>query len=268
MAETNGKEKTRNNHLIRQDRVMPPEGSVKSPEAFAPESKDQFLAAIKAWGEIGAIYLTTQGDMAPVDHEIYFNRGRAFKAMSKAHDRGIPAQIFTIHDFWDKPEAFSVEQENTNWRVYPVEMTEGEAPGFIQEPVSLFKSIGVEFDHYAVAVSGKPRVFSSIHTGKEDTDRILKPVRNSSHQSGNHAHPLSTKAARIAWAMGRSIGSTLVGALTRLTSNKPSSATTLLLGCYGLRSCFLVEIARWEPRHRKHRVSTTRPMRVSHGQRH
>lgn len=211
-------------------------------------SKKELCAQNKCWllsetNDPEQVYIPTMGDMGDVDPALYYNRGRAFKAISAANDLGIPAELFAIEYLKDNSQPIQIVSDRFTGRIIPVVVGEENTPLVFDAQINQLKKNGIVFDWYAFAAADKHGDVQLVQGLKESLRRFSQSLGEVNRRAVKFFHDLKELKSKIG-SFG--YGSASAPAFPSHKYGEKDLNFPILLGCYGKRPCFFVKISDWD----------------------
>ena len=225
---------------------MPPVESARDREWHNRENREQALESYRCMVHSEENNLPSQYELHKEDVRAHLDKDRAEEAIFKAKVQDIYSKLFAVHEFRDQPEPFSVKSKKFDWQVLPIEMTRERVPLFALERATMLKRNGVVPDFYALAVPGKANFNPTSYVVKQETKKTLKDVGRLSVQTAKLTLRAGKKAGKAALVAGSAVGTTVASVMPSREAWDAFFKDPVLLACFGLRPCFLVEIGRWD----------------------
>lgn len=196
-------------------------------EWFNNKNKEGALKACEASAHAAFNGIQKQAELYEKDALAFYNKDRAEKTVVISRQLGFKTKLFAVHES-DGFEEFEVKSTKWDWKVMPIEISEERTPTMVLERLTLLSSYGVSFDNFAIAVPYKANYKPTTHVLKTETintvNSITKPFTETAKKSSKGLRKIAPLAAAV-WA-----------AFLR---------DPVLLGCYGIKPMFLIEIGRW-----------------------
>ncbi len=240
----------------------PPVESAKDREWFNRVNQENAEEAFQCMVHAEHNGMQTQVDIRKDEVRSWLNKDRAEDAVFQGRVMDWDSGLFACKNIDDPQKPFTIKGDKFDWDTFSVELSGEKIPLFALERATMLRSRGVIPDFFAVAGPGEPNYLPTSHNLKEETKRTLHDVARVTKQAGGLALRLGLMAGEalgkagstVAPVAGR-VGAKAVGAAGKgvlVTAGASAGAIAaflkdpVLLACFGLKPCFIVEIGRWD----------------------
>lgn len=239
-------EKQKDIVILDQRIFMPPVESAKTREWHNHENKVRAITSLECAVHAEINNMPSQVALHKADAMNLLNRDRAEEADFVAQSNGIDSKLFAVHDFEDKLVPFTVKSRKFDWEVLPMAMTDERVPHFALERATFLKSKGIRPDFWAMAVPGTPNYLPTGHNAREETKKVLRQVGRMGLRVAEFAFLAGKVAGKAAVVAGSAVGTAIIAVMPSQEAWDAFLNDPVLLACFGLTPCYLIEIGRWD----------------------